>query len=65
MSEQERHEPDRIEPEVTIREVDSADADSHNERMRTAGRTFRERIEGIPPGVRTVRAMRNRRRVIE
>lgn len=55
-----RREPDEIIEEPQTREQDSADADEHNERMRTHGATFE-----VPAGVRTVRAMRNRRRVIE
>ncbi len=56
---------------VRTREKDSPEADEHNERMRTHGRTFTQREEDapamdVPPGVRTVRAFRNRkRRVIE
>jgi hypothetical protein len=59
---EELREPDRVEPEVIVREKDSPDTETHNERMRTVGRSF---MEEVPANVRTVRAMRNRRRVIE
>jgi hypothetical protein len=64
--------PAPIEPATErVQEKDSPDTDEHNERIRTHGRTFTQReVEepsmDVPPGVRTVRAFRNRkRRVIE
>ncbi len=59
MSEQEKRERHSTELEPQTREKDSPDANEHNERMRTVGRTFTE----VRTGERTVRNLQ--RRVIE